>query len=84
MQLLFSRAHVGTLLDQLRRQADRQIGGQVQIGKPEHLARAFARIAAGKRRHQVALLRQRLAQRRQRRLGLRQRRLLRGESLRLA
>ena len=79
MQLFLRRAHVGALLDQLRRQAHRQIDRQMQIGEPEGLARSFARIGAGQRRQQVALLRQRLAQRRQSRFGLRQRRFLHGD-----
>ena len=51
----------------------------MQVGEPEGLARSFARIGAGQRRQEVALLRQRLAQRRQCRLGLRQRRFLHGD-----
>ena len=79
VQLLFRGAHVRALLDQLRRQAHRQIERQMQVGEPEGLARSFARIGAGQRRQEVALLRQRLAQRRQGRLGLRQRRCLHGD-----
>ena len=79
VQLFLRRAHVGALLDQLRRQAHRQVDRQMQVGEPEGLARSFARIGAGQRRQEVALLRQRLAQRRQCRLGLRQRRRLHGD-----
>ena len=76
MQLLFGGADVRPLLDELRRQAHRQVGRQVQVGKPERLARPFVRKDAGQGGQQIALLRQRLAQRRQRRPRLRQRRLL--------
>ena len=72
MQLLFRRAHVGPLLDQLRGQADRQIGGQMQVRKSERFTRTRAGIDAGQRRDEIALLRECLAQRRQRCLGLRQ------------
>ncbi len=44
----------------------------MQVREPEYLMRPSLGIAAGQRRQQIALLRQRFAQRRQRRFGLRQ------------
>ena len=77
LQVGFGGPHVRTLLDQLRRQADRQIARQPQCGEHELLRQSIARKAAAQRRQQVALLRQLLLQRRQGLLHLRQRRLLR-------
>ena len=77
MQVLLSRAHVRTLLNQFRRQAERQIPRQVQPGEIEFLGQITIGKAAGESDQQVALLRQLLLQRRQRLLDLRQRGLLR-------
>ncbi len=71
-QLLFRGANVRPLLDQLRRQADRQVSRQMQIGKTERLDRPLIGEDAGQCGQHIALLRQRLAQRRQRRPRLRQ------------
>ena len=65
MQRRLGRAHVGALLDQLRRQADRQVLRQFQRREFECLGRLLARETAGQRGQQVALLRQLLLQRRQ-------------------
>ena len=50
MQLRFGRFYVRTLLDQFRRQADRQILRQPQRGELELLGRLLARKAADQRR----------------------------------
>ena len=77
MHVGFRRPHVGPLIDQLARQADRQIGRQLQMGQIELLADLVGRILPGQRRQEVALLRQLLLKRRQQLLGLRQCRVLR-------
>ena len=73
MQLRFGRLDVRALLDQFRRQADRQILRQLQRAKFEFLSRLLARKPADQRRQQIALHRQLFQQWRQRRLCLRQR-----------
>ena len=50
VQKLFRAAHVGTLLDQLKRQAQRQVQRELQIREPERLEWPFTRVAAGQRR----------------------------------
>ena len=72
-------ADVGPLLDQPCRQAERQVGRQLQVVELEVLGQRRAGQAAGQGGEQVALLGQRLLQGRQGRLGLRQRRLLGGD-----
>ncbi len=78
MQLLFRRAHVGPLLDELGRHAQGQVRRQVQIGKLEDFRRRFARRPSRQRRQQVTLHGERLAQRRQRCRQCRQVGLLQG------
>ena len=73
MQLRFGRLDVRALLDQFRRQADRQLRRQVQRGELEFLGRCLARKPADQRRQQIALDGQLFLQWRQRRLSLRQR-----------
>ena len=79
MQVGFGSTHVGALLDQFGRQAERQVGGQLEVGELEVLGDRVARQSPDQVGHQVALLRQGLLQRRQSRLGLRQGGLLRGD-----
>jgi hypothetical protein len=83
VQILLRLAHVGTLLDDLRRQADRQIRRQGQIFQ----AKGFLRLIGGQPSQQggqrVAGLPQLLLQRRQRLRRLRLRRLL-GKQVELA
>jgi len=55
MQLRFGRLDVRALLDQFRRQADRQLRRQVQRGELEFLGRCLARKPADQRRQQIAL-----------------------------
>ena len=69
-------AHVGALLDELRRQAHRQVGRQVQRGERQVIARGFVRKMADQRQQHVALLLELLLQRRQRRLRRRHLRFL--------
>ena len=75
----FGRAHVGPLLDHLRRQAERQVVRQLQVGQPEAFGQRLVGKRPVKRGKQVALLGQRLLQRRQGRLDLGQRGLLGGD-----
>src|SRR6516162_11703202 len=79
MQLFFGCPHVRPLLDQLRRQADRKYRRQVQLGKPESLARCFSWKRPRQRGNEVACLRERLAQRRQSSSCLRERGFLQSE-----
>ena len=69
-RLDFGRAHVGPLLDHLRRQAERQLLRQAQVGQPEALDQRLVGQPAGQGGEQVALLGQCLLQRRQGRLDL--------------
>ena len=80
MKLRLRRLDVGTLLDEVRRQAQRQILGQLQPRKIEGLADLLARKAADERRQQIALLRELLLQTGQGRLRRVERRLLRQHS----
>src|SRR5262249_13372759 len=77
MQVLLRGAQVGSLLDKLRRHADRQVARQLEAVKSELLRRLLVRQAAGECRKQMALLLQLPLQRRKRLLDLRQRGLLR-------
>ena len=77
MQLRFGGAHVGALLDKLRRQAYRQIRRQPQRGEAETISPAVVRKTTDQRQQYVVLLFQLLLQRRQRRLRGRHFRLLR-------
>ncbi len=70
-------AHVGPLLDELRRQAHRQLLRQLKLGELEALAAILVRRAADQAHQLVALLGELLLQRRQGGEGLGQRRFLR-------
>ena len=83
MHIGFRRPHIGSLINQLAGQADRQIGRQFEMRKIELLYDLIGRQLPGERRQQVALLSQLLLERRQQLFGLRQRRILR-EHIRLA
>ncbi len=72
MQLLFGGAYIGALLNQLRGQAHRQLGRQLEVVQPECSTRPFARKGTRQRGEQVVLLCERLAQRRQSCFGLRE------------
>ena len=76
MQLRLRRAHVGALLDELRRQAQRQIGRQPQRRQRQMIVARIVGEAADQRQQHVALLLELLLQRRQRRLRVRHFRLL--------
>ena len=79
VHLLFRQTHVGALLDQLRRQAHRQVLRQLQRLQVERLEWLLARITAEQRGQQIARDGQLLLQRRQGCFLLRQDRLLRGQ-----
>ena len=82
VQLRLRRAHVGTPLDELRRHAERQIGGQHQLIQFEASRLEFGGQVPGKDRQRIARLMQLLVQRRQGALQLRKRRIL-GKNVRL-
>ena len=65
MQRLLRRAHVRPLLHQFRRQADRQVRRQLQVGELEASRDILAREPARQSGQRVALLRQLFLQRRQ-------------------
>src|SRR5690242_9389508 len=70
MELRLGRAHIGTLLDQPRAQAQGQVGGQLQVRQLQALAGGVGRRLAEVPHQLIALLGDLLLQGRQRRLGL--------------
>ena len=65
MHIGFRRADVRALVDQLARQADRQVCRQLQMRKVEFLHHLVRRQLPGERRQEIALLVKLLLQRRQ-------------------